>query len=63
MSLAAWKPGSWKANAWKAGAWLDNGATPQPETRPASGGGRAYPQRDATPKRRDDDELLLLVLL
>ena len=62
MSLIAWKAGAWKASAWKNGAWAASTA-PAPETRPASGGGRPIAQRDAKPRRRDDDELLVLVLL
>lgn len=44
---------------------MDGGAQPQPTpvTRPAAGGGRAMPQRDAQPRRNDDDEILLMVLL
>ena len=63
MSLTAWKPGAWKATAWRAGAWAGTETPPQPEIRPASGGGRPVSQRDAKARRRDDEDLLLTVLL
>lgn len=55
MNLLAWLTGTWKAGAWKAGAWQAEETPPEfPQ------GGAFLPRRVKDPrKKREDEELLL----
>ena len=57
MDLLAWLPGTWKLGAWKLGAW-EEGTAPPDEWAP--GGGVFQPRKIINPRRKREDEELLL---
>lgn len=62
MILLAWKPDAWKSNAWRAGTWRTAGEEPQQPPHPVASYGTAL-LASALHDRRDDDEVLLMLLL
>jgi len=61
VNLKAWQSSAWKPGAWRAGAWLAN-IVPQTGSLANGTGNRRLDRRDEQ-RRRDDDELFLMVLL